>query len=103
MTLWQGRVSAGHFGASALGCEHPGDAGAGGVALLFPGGNFGDEAVARADAAVEALAAQHADLDLNHVEPAGMLWGVVELQAAQYAVRLGCREGFIERAGKMRR
>ena len=51
------------------------------------------------DAAVEALAAQHADLDLDHVEPAGVLGGVVELQAAQQAVGLGRREGFVERAG----
>ena len=36
-----------------------------------------------ADSAVQALAAEHADLDLGHVEPTGMLGGVVELQAAQ--------------------
>jgi hypothetical protein len=31
------------------------------------------------DAAVETLATQHADLDLDHVEPAGVLGRVVEL------------------------
>ena len=37
------------------------------------------------DASIEALAAQDADLDLDHVEPAGVLWGVVELQAPEHA------------------
>jgi len=32
-----------------------------------------DEEIAAFDAAVEALAAQHADLDLDHVEPADVL------------------------------
>lgn len=32
------------------------------------------------EAAIEALAAQDADLDLDHVEPGGVLWRVVELQ-----------------------
>jgi len=34
---------------------------------------------------VQALAAQHADLDLDHVGPAGVFGAVVELQAAQNA------------------
>jgi transposase len=38
------------------------------------------EALALADATIQALGAQDADLDFDHVEPAGVLWGVVELQ-----------------------
>ena len=73
-----------HFGAGFFGCEHPVDASAGGVALLFPGGGLGDETGVAFDAAVEALAGEDADLDLDHVEPAGMLGDVVELEPAQH-------------------
>jgi hypothetical protein len=34
------------------------------------------------DAAVQALAAQHANLDFDHVQPTGVLWGKMELQPA---------------------
>jgi hypothetical protein len=44
-----------------------------------PGGDLGDQKFAIGDAAVETLATQHADLDLDHVEPAGVLGRVVEL------------------------
>ena len=47
------------------GCEHPDDAGARFVALFFPGGDFGDEAVFFVHASVEALAAQYADFDFD--------------------------------------
>ena len=66
-------VGAAHFGAGFFGCEHPFDACAGGVALFLPCGNFADEALGVVDSAIQALAAEHADLDLDHVEPAGML------------------------------
>ena len=94
---WFG-VSAAHFGASLLGREHPFDAGAGGVAFALPGGDFPLERVARVDAAVQALALEHPDLDLDHVEPARVLGRVVELQPPQDATRLRRREGLIERA-----
>ena len=53
------------------------------------------------DAAVEALLLEDADLDLDHVEPAGVLWRVVELDAPDQAARLGRREGGIEGGGGM--
>ena len=59
------------------------DASAGSVSLLLPCVDFADEAVWLVDPAIQALAAQHTDLDLDHVEPTGMLGGVVELEAAQ--------------------
>jgi hypothetical protein len=77
--------------------EHPFDGVSLGVALQFPGSDLGLESFAIANAAVEALAAQHADLDLDHVEPGGVFWSVAKLQTPQDAVRLGCREG-LERA-----
>ena len=62
-----------------------------------------DEALRIVDSAVQALAAQHADLDLDHVEPAGVLGGVVELQAAQNAPGFGGRKGLIEGTGRVGR
>ena len=50
-----------------------------------------------------ALAAQDTDLDFDHVEPAGVLGGVVELQAPQDAASFGGREGLVEGAGRMDR
>src|SRR5882672_11856749 len=87
----------------ALSGEHPFDASLIAVALNLPGLDLGFECLAVGDAAVEALAAQDADLDLDHVEPGGMLWGVVELQAAQDAVGLRRREGLVEGAWRMGR
>jgi hypothetical protein len=52
--LW---VSAAHFGASLLGCEHPFDAGTGSIALALPGGDLGDELLEALAASIEALPA----------------------------------------------
>jgi len=38
----------------------------------------GDQGLAFTNPAIEALAAQHVDLDLDHVEPAGMLGRIVK-------------------------
>ena len=46
----------------------------------------------------EALAAQHTNLDLNHVEPTGVLGDKVELQPAQHATRFTSGKGLVERA-----
>jgi hypothetical protein len=62
-----------HFGAGFVGREHPFDAGAGGISLTLPSGDFTAEPFCVVDSAIEALAAQHADLDLDHIEPAGVL------------------------------
>ena len=69
--------------------------------MSFPGVDFAAEPVWVVDSAVEALAAQHADLDLDHVEPTGMLGGVVELEAAQNSPGFGGRECLIEGAGRV--
>src|SRR4029077_11240162 len=77
-------LSAAHFVASLVGCEHPFDAGAGGVALLLPGGDFAGELDWVVDSAVQGLAAQDADLDLDHVEPAGENGSVERLRQLRY-------------------
>ena len=61
-------IGTAHFGAGFGGCEHPFDAGGSGVSLSFPRGDFADEAFRVVDSAVQALTAQDADLDLDHVE-----------------------------------
>ena len=86
-----------------IGCEHPFDASGGGIALSFPGSNFGFDLCLRGDPPLQALAAQDSDLDFNHVEPAGVLGDIVELQPAQNPARFVCREGPVERAGRVRR
>ena len=60
--------------------------------MLLASGDFADEALGVVDSAIQALAAEHADLDLDHVEPAGMLGGVVELQTLQNPPSLGGRK-----------
>lgn len=50
-------------------------------------------------AAVETLAAQHAELDLGHIQPGAVLGGVVDRQLIGQPPGLGGREGFVERGG----
>src|SRR5436190_1432 len=70
---------------------------------MFPSSDFTDKAVRAVDPAVQALAAQDTDLDLDHVEPAGVLRGVVELQTARDAACFSWRKGLVEGTGRMDR
>jgi hypothetical protein len=65
----RGGICPSHLLARPLCREHPVDAGAFGIAPTLPGGDLGLETLALGDAAVEALGAQHADFDFDHVEP----------------------------------
>ena len=47
---------------------------------MLPCSDLTDEAAGVVNASVQALAVEDADLDLDHVEPAGVLGRVVELQ-----------------------
>src|ERR1700720_4988075 len=98
-----GGVCAAHFGPGFVGCEHPFDASASGISRSLPSGDFTAEALWVVDSAIEALAAQHADLDLDHVEPTGVLGGVVELQAAQNAPGFCGRKRLVEGAARVGR
>jgi len=71
--------------------------------LSFPCGDFAGEALGVVDSAIQTLAAEYADLDLDHVEPTGMLGGIVELQAAQNSPGFGRCECLIEGAGRVGR
>ena len=92
-----------HFGAGLFGCEHPFDASPGGIALLLPGRGLGGQLFDTVDAAIKALGRQHADLDLHHVQPTGMLGDIVEFQSAQHPSGLLSRERLVERAGRVDR
>src|SRR5665647_78958 len=54
-----------------------------GVSSLLPGIDLVAQELSAVDAPVQASATEDADLDLRHVQPAGMLGRVVELDAAQ--------------------
>jgi hypothetical protein len=66
---------------------------------MFPGSDLGFELLPCIDASVEALAAQHSDLDLNHVEPTCVLGGVMELEPSQNAPGFSGRECLVQSAG----
>ena len=61
------------------------------VALLLPGGNFVFEFVAVGNSAVEARAAEDAQFDFRHVEPASVLRRVVLASSKQTSGRAGSR------------
>ena len=72
------------------------------VALHLPRVDLVTQRVKVRDSARQALAGKHTELDLGHVEPAAVLGGVMERQAAQETVRLLGREGLVERRAVMR-
>src|SRR4029079_19771739 len=69
--------------ASTIDREHPLDASLLGIAATLPCGDLFDERRLVWDPTIETLVDHHADLDLDHVEPAGVLGGEVELEAVE--------------------
>ncbi|OKO84268.1 hypothetical protein AC628_00140 [Bradyrhizobium sp. NAS96.2] len=56
-----------------------------------------DEVWETVDASIEALAGENADLDLNYVQPPGVLWDIVELQSgAQFPPGIVSRRRLME-------
>src|ERR1035437_8074059 len=66
-----------------LACEFPFDPSSRGVALLLPLSDFCLKQLRRGDALSGALPIHNPDFDLRHVQPSGVLGGVVELDALQ--------------------
>ena len=64
--------------------------------MSFPGGDFAAQSLGVIDPAIQALASQDADFDLDHVEPTCVLWGVVELEPSQDPPGFGRRECLIQ-------
>jgi hypothetical protein len=61
------------------------------VLLRLPEVDLGNEPLTAFDAAIETLAFEHADLDLDRVEPAGVLGRIMELKPPGNAARFGRR------------
>ena len=66
-----------------LACEFPFDPSSRSVALLLPLSDFCLKQLRRGDALSGALPIHNPDFDLRHVQPTGVLGGVVELDALQ--------------------
>jgi hypothetical protein len=66
------------------------------VSSDFPGGDFLGEGLLVGDAAIQALARQHAEFALCHVEPASVLGCVVPLEPLNQPAGLGRGKGFVE-------
>lgn len=71
------------------------------VAPDLPGIDFVNERGSVGQASVKALAVEDADFNFRHVEPTGVLWGVVEYYAPQQRFRLFDTEHFLEALGEM--
>ena len=82
---------------AAAAVKTPRDGGMGVIALALEGLYLPTQRRLVGDAPSEALATQHAQLDLCHVQPTAMLWGVVELQALQYPPCLHRGKGLVQR------
>ena len=90
------------FESGVEGRESPFDGGRYSVALIFECCSLSLELIFEccslslellfvADSTVETLSTENAELDLRHVEPAAMFWGVMKLQALGDASGLGRR------------
>ena len=64
------------FESGVEGRESPFDGGRYSVALIFECCSLSLELLFVADSTVETLSTENAELDLRHVEPAAMFWGV---------------------------
>src|ERR1017187_7354003 len=72
-----------HLSICILSREGPCYATAFGITALLPSSDFGGEQRAGWQASVKALAIEDTDLDFRHVEPAGVVRGVVEDDASE--------------------
>ena len=84
------------FGSGVVGAEAPVDRDARGVAPRFVSRNGAFQGVGIGVSAFETGSAERAEFDLSHVQPAGVLGGVVKLQESHDASGFGGREGFVQ-------
>ena len=68
------------LGSGILGAEAPVDGGLGGVALGLVGADGSSQIYVVAVASLQTGSGQYAELDFRHVQPAGVLGGVVKLE-----------------------
>jgi hypothetical protein len=80
LLLLKRRIEALELDACILRAEAPVDLGAHFVAPFLPGSHLCFESLEVGHSPIEALSAEHAQLDLGHVEPRAVLGRVVDLQ-----------------------
>ena len=69
------------------------------IPRLLPCRDFSSQRLGIRNPPVQALTAEDRELDLDHVEPGGVLGRVVERQLLREPPGLWCREGGVERSG----
>lgn len=90
-----------HFSICVLSSERPLDAPVLGVAACLPSGDLGDDRGAIRQAPIQALAIKDADFDFGHIEPTGVLRGVMEDDPPQQGSRLFGAQHFLEALAEM--
>ena len=85
-----------HLSIRILSREGPRDAAARGIATLLPSRNFSGEQRLGRQTPIEALAVEDANFDLRHIEPAGVVRGVVKDHAPEQPPRYRDAEHFLE-------
>lgn len=85
-----------HLCIGVLPSKHPLDTSLFGVASLLPRIDFSGEQGPVGQTPIKTLAIQYADLDFSHIEPTGVLRGVVKYNAAQKCLRFFDVEHFLE-------
>jgi len=71
------------------------------IAILLPVLHLLTQLIDRGNVVFQALAGQDREFNLGDVEPAGVLWRIVDLQPVEQSFRLGGRKGVVERDGRM--
>ena len=79
-----------------LSSEIPLDGSILGVACLLPCSHFGFQKFSITNAPIQTLPTENANLDLSHVQPTRVLWGVVELNTAQELLGSACSQHVVE-------
>src|ERR1700676_4976100 len=81
--------------------EAPFDGTSGGIAAFLPGAHLATDRSQVRHASIQALSREDADLDLGHVQPAGVLGRVVKLDTAQQSLGSLDTEHFLVTTAKV--
>lgn len=90
-----------HFSIRILSSERPLDAPVLGVTACLPSRDLGGDCGAIRQAPIETLAVKDADFDFGHVEPTGVLRGVMEYDPSQQGSCFSNAKYFLETLAEM--
>src|ERR1019366_8103464 len=90
-----------HFSICILSSERPLDTSVLGVAARLPRSDLGDDRSAIRQTPIKTLAIKDADFNFGHVEPAGMLRGVMEYDPSQQGSRLADTQHLLKALAEM--